>query len=129
MSNPRAAVDSIIARGETVGRIHLSEVTFVKVAILEKIGSPITSGEMKDVGLQDLFQTLFVLAHEPGDSVQMLQEGCLLQKSLEWAQSIPVNHYKKIMDALRRITQRLEAVAPQGIPEGTGGKKKLQTGG
>lgn len=129
MSNPRSVINAITANGETVGEYHLSEVTFVKVAILEKIGSPIITGEMKDCGLQDLFQTLFVLAHSPVESILMMQDESFFHKSIEWANEIPMKHYSRMMEAVKRIAERLEAVAPQGIPEGEGGKKKLLTDG
>ena len=133
MDNPKSALAALNAIGETVGKVTLSEVTLSKAAILETIGSPVMSGKKaKDITLGDVLPTLFVLATPAFECKRMLADKSFDKAACEWGDSIPVMDGTKLVQAMKRIMQRISDVSPQGmVPEGGSGEgqKKTETAG
>jgi hypothetical protein len=116
MQNPKAALDVLIAAGETVGKIHLSEITLAKAAILDRIKSPLVTGKkLKEVGLDDVIPTLFILAMSAETSRKLLSESSFDAAVIRWSDSIPFADGIKMFEALKRIAGRLNGVAPEGM--------------
>jgi hypothetical protein len=133
MDNPKAALAAINAIGETVGKVTLTEVTLSKAAILEQIGSPVMSGKKsKDITLGDVLPTLFVLATPALECKRLLADKSFDKAVTEWGDSIPVMDGTKLVQAMKRIMQRISDVAPQGMVSESGsgeGQKKTGTAG
>jgi len=133
MDNPKAALAAINAIGETVGKVTLTEVTLSKAAILEQIGSPVMSGKkQKDITLGDVLPTLFVLATPALECKRLLADKSFDKAVTEWGDSIPVMDGTKLVQAMKRIMQRISDVAPQGMVSESGsgeGQKKTGTAG
>lgn len=129
MDNPKSALAAINAAGEKVGNVILSEVTLSKAAILEAIGSPVMSGKKaKDITLGDVLPTLFVLATPAFECKRMLADKSFDKAACEWGDTIPVMDGAKLVQAMKRIMQRISDVAPQGmVPEGGSGDGQKKT--
>lgn len=121
MNNPKAALDVLNAAGETVGKITLSEITLAKAAILDRIKSPLVTGKkMKEISLDDVIPTLFVLATPAGACRQLIANSTFDDAAVEWSDSIPMADGLKLFEALKRIANRLNGVAPSGMVSGDG---------
>jgi hypothetical protein len=121
MNNPKAALDVLNAAGETVGAITLSEITLAKAAILERIKSPLAGGKkLKDITLDDVIPTLFVLANTARDCRVLLANNKFEAAVEAWADAINMADGMKLIDSLKRITNRLNGVAPEGMVDGDG---------
>lgn len=119
MNNPKAALDVLTAAGETVGKITLSEITLAKAAILDRIKSPLVTGKkMKEISLDDVIPTLFVLATPAATSRQLLSEKKFDDAALAWSDTVDFADGLKLFEALKRIASRLNGVAPSGMVDG-----------
>jgi hypothetical protein len=116
MQNPKAALDVLNAAGETVGKIQLSEITLAKAAILDRIKSPLVTGKkLKEVNLDDVIPTLFVLATSAADSRKLIAQDKFDAAVLDWSDSIAFADGILMFEALKRIASRLNGVAPEGM--------------
>jgi len=119
MQNPKAALDVLNAAGETVGKITLSEITLAKAAILDRIKSPLVTGKkMKEISLDDVIPTLFVLATPAAACRQLLANATFDTAAVEWSDAIPMADGLKLFEALKRIANRLNGVSPSGMVSG-----------
>lgn len=133
MDNPKSALAAINACGEKVGKVTLSEVSLSKAAILEAINSPVMSGKKaKDITLGEVLPTIFVLATPAFECKRMLADKSFDRAVCEWGEGIPVMDGAKLVQAMKRIMQRISDVAPQGMVPASGsedGQKKTETAG
>jgi hypothetical protein len=114
MQNPKAALDVLIAAGEKVGKIHLSEITLAKAAIMDRIKSPLVTGKkLKDISFDDVIPTLFVLANPAIDSKKLLAQNKFDAAVETWSDTVPFS--ADLFEALKRIAGRLNGVAPEGM--------------
>lgn len=125
MNNPKAALDVLNAAGETIGKITLSEITLAKAAILDRIKSPLVTGKkLKEISLDDVIPTLFVLATPAQACRQLIANSKFDDAAIEWSDTIPMADGLKLFEALKRIANRLNGVAPSGMVSGDGDEPK-----
>ncbi|MBR1837869.1 MAG: hypothetical protein IJ783_11360 [Kiritimatiellae bacterium] len=90
MKNPAAALDAILEPSEAqVGRFTLHAPTLGMLALLQKIGSPFACPDVPTT-LETLAETLFALAHVPGESRTLLSQGpdVFTETAATWADGV-----------------------------------------
>lgn len=112
-TNPRKAIDALMPLPVEVGGLVIKPMTLGLYAVLEKIGSPLLTGET--VQTLDWLPTLYLLTHD----VEEALNGSLADKALAWANTQPVTVVEDIRRAACAQMGRVEDVIPQS-------KKKTQ---
>ncbi len=106
-TNPRKAIDALTPSTISADGVALAPMTLGMWAVLEKIGSPLLTGE--DVDTLSWLPTLYLLTHDPREA---LMPG-LADKSLEWANGQPVT----VVDAIRSAAMRQMGVVEDVLPQ------------
>jgi hypothetical protein len=101
------------------GKAHVRPITLGAFALLERIKSPLITGE--DVGILDIIPSLYLMTHKIDENA--LEN--LYNKSLEWADEIGINALPEIKSAIGKQMSALINVTP----ESTSVKKKTPTDG
>lgn len=102
-ANPRKAIAALIPPAQAVIR----PMTLGMYAALERIGSPLVTGEETDT--LGLIPSLYLLTHDPLEVFR----GNILDLSMKWADSQPVDAMSRIREAADRQMQAFYAVIPQ----------------
>jgi hypothetical protein len=103
LANPDKALAALVAQPiEALPGVEVRPITLGMFAVLEKIRSPLVTGEGEGDALSAL-PTLYVLTHGPAEYLR----GNLLEKAIEWADALPVDALAKIEEAAAR---QMEAV-------------------
>lgn len=108
--NPRKATAALLPLPLKVGAINVTvrPMTLGMWAALERIGSPIVTGEVpKDV--LELIPSLYLLTHDPRE----VFEGNLLELAMEWADTLPASALDAIRAAVARQVEAAVAVMPE----------------
>ena len=117
-ANPRKAIDALMPLPVKAGGISVNPITLGLYAALEKIGSPLLTGET--VQTLDWLPTLYLLTHDPEEALL----GNLADKAFEWAKTQPVTVVEAIQRAAYAQMGRVSNVVPQAQK-----KKESQTRG
>lgn len=120
-ANPRKAVAALLpAPIDVGGGVSVKPMSLAVFALLERIGSPMLSDAPAKGGTVELLPSLYILTHDVLDAF----EGNLLEKALEWGDSVDVGMLGRIKEAAGRQIAAALAIVPEG-PE----KKKATTDG
>lgn len=106
-ANPFKAIDAIMPLPIKAGGISINPMTLGLYAALEKIGSPLLTGET--VQTLDWLPTLYLLTHNPEEALL----GNLADKAFEWAKTQPVTVVEAIQRAAYAQMGRVSDVVPQ----------------
>lgn len=122
--NPRKALAALLplplSCGDYAGAPVVRPMTLGMWAALERIGSPLVTGEEpKDV--MDLIPSLYLITHDPRE----VFAGNVLDAAMRWADTLPVG----ALDMIRGAAYRQMNAAFDVIPEEGESKKKRPTGG
>lgn len=114
--NPDAATNAITAQGERVNEIYLTELTFAKAALLERIKSPYATGAHVDASAQlnDLMRAIFILAHPAQKTGELIAANAFQAAVDSWGDMIRMDELPLFADAIGRIFKRVEDVTPRG---------------
>ena len=121
-ANPRKAVAALLPVPIAVSGAVVRPLTLGTYAVLERIKSPLL-GETPADGSLSLIPSLYVLTHEPMDSLS----GDLFRKSVEWADTLPPSALAEIREACGRQVRAMLDVVPE--TEEDPSKKKDTTDG
>lgn len=121
-ANPRKAVAALLPVPIRTSGVEVRPLTLGTFAILERIKSPLL-GETKVDGTLSLLPSLYVLTHDPMDSLT----GDLFRKSIDWADTLPPGAIAEIRAACDRQIRTMIDVVPE--IEDDGGSKKKDTRG
>lgn len=105
--NPRKAIDALMPLSIEAGGVTIKPMTLGLYAALEKIGSPLLTGET--VQTLDWLPTLYLMTHDPEEALA----GNLADKAFAWAKSQPVTIVESIRRAAFAQMGRVEDVLPQ----------------
>lgn len=123
LQNPRKAVAALVPPGTA----EIRPMTLGVYAALERIGSPLVTGEEPKDTLE-LLPSLYLLTHDPREVFR----GNILDLAMEWADTQPVEAVSRIRDAAWRQMAAFYDVVPEGVkkksPETTGGSRTTPTG-
>lgn len=121
--NPRKAVAALLPPGTA----EIRPMTLGVYAALERIGSPLVTGEEPKDTL-DLIPSLYLLTHDPREVFR----GNVLDLAMQWADTQPVEAMERIRDAAWRQMAAFFDVVPEGVkkksPATTGGSPTTPTG-
>ncbi len=107
--NPRKAMAAILPMPIGVGGgLAVRPMTLGMWAALERIGSPLVTGEVPKDALE-LLPSLYLLTHDPREVFR----GNVLDLAMQWADTVPV----ATMDAIRSACDRQMAAVADVIPE------------
>jgi hypothetical protein len=121
-ANPTKAIAALIPEAIiTPHGVAVQPLTLGTFGLLERIHSPILTGEKTDV--LGMLPSLYILAHEAAEA--HAQMGQIEAAALAWADALPPSAIGPIEAAAREQVQRMLAVIAQ---EGDA-KKKVTTGG
>lgn len=118
MKNPAAALDALLAPpSREVGPFRVYELTLGHVAVLERIGSPFSSGRVPE-GQLDLIPTAYALTRGVAESARLLasrgSDG-YLDAAYAWSESISSpEDMKALLEAVVASVARLGAATPGG---------------
>ena len=113
--SPPWALDAMTSAGYLeVGPYRVGEVTAAKLALLERIGSPLYTGEK--AGASEWFPTLYVLTRPARESAAQLAKGAeaFYAAALDWADTVPGHLGPALILAARESARRLNAAADAG---------------
>ena len=121
--NPRKAVAAMLPPGTA----EIRPMTLGVYAALERIGSPLVTGEEPKDTLE-LIPSLYLLTHDPREVFR----GNVLDLAMQWADTQPVEAVSRIRDAAYRQMAAFYDVVPQGVKKksraATGGSRTTPTG-
>ena len=121
--NPRKAVAAMLPPGTAAIR----PMTLGVYAALERIGSPLVTGEEPKDALE-LIPSLYLLTHDPREVFR----GNVLDLAMQWADTQPVEAVSRIRDAAYRQMAAFFDVVPEPekkkSPGTTGGSRTTSTG-
>ena len=121
--NPRKAVAAMLPPGTA----EIRPMTLGVYAALERIGSPLVTGEEPKDALE-LIPSLYLLTHDPREVFL----GNILDLAMQWADTQPVEALRRIHDAAMRQMAAFYDVIPQGekkkSPRTTAGSRTTPTG-
>ncbi len=121
--NPRKAVAALLPPGTA----EIRPMTLGVYAALERIGSPLVTGEEPKDTLE-LLPSLYLLTHDPREVFR----GNILDLAMQWADTQPVEAMARIRDAAWRQMAAFFDVVPEGVkkksPGTTGGSRTTPTG-
>lgn len=106
-ANPRKAIDALMPLSIEAGGVTIQPMTLGLYAALEKIGSPLLTGET--VQTLDWLPTLYLMTHDPEEALV----GNLADKAFAWAKTQPVTIVESIRRAAFVQMGRVEDVLPQ----------------
>lgn len=106
-ANPRKAIDALMPLSIEAGGVTIQPMTLGLYAALEKIGSPLLTGET--VQTLDWLPTLYLMTHDPEEALV----GNLADKAFAWAKTQPVTIVESIRRAAFAQMGRVEDVLPQ----------------
>lgn len=107
--NPEKAIAALIPSPlEAVPGVVVRPMTLGMWAALERIGSPLVTGEEPKDALE-LIPSLYLLTHDPREVFR----GNVVDLSMQWADTVPV----ATMDAIRRACYRQMNAAFDVMPE------------
>ncbi|MBR4523245.1 MAG: hypothetical protein IKO64_03295 [Kiritimatiellae bacterium] len=107
-SNPEKALAALIPAPIRAGSFTVQPMTLGMFATLERIGSPLVTGEdAKDT--LELIPSLYLLTHDPRE----IFAGNILDKAMEWANTVGVDAIGKIKAACDRQLKALFDVIPE----------------
>lgn len=117
-SNPEKALAALIPAPIRAGSFTVQPMTLGMFAALERIGSPLVTGEdAKDT--LELIPSLYLLTHDPRE----IFAGNILNRAMEWANTVGVDAIGKIKAACDKQLKALFDV----IPETPADEKKKDT--
>lgn len=118
--NPQKALSAALPPSIDVcsGAYSVKPITLGIFALLERYRSPMLFPQAgKAVQTLDLLPSLYILTHDVADSLS----GNILDKALEWADTVGVNALGEIRDAAQRQLAAIADIMPEGV------KKKSAT--
>ena len=124
-ANPRKAMAALLPLPISCGsdKVVVRPMTLGMYAALERLESPLVTGaEPKDS--LELIPSLYLLTHDPREVFR----GDLIDRSMEWADSLPVTAMSDIQSACYRQINAAFDVIPESDDDDDDAKKKT-TGG
>lgn len=121
-ANPRKAIDALMPLSIEAGGVTIQPMTLGLYAALEKIGSPLLTGET--VQTLDWLPTLYLMTHDPEEALV----GNLADKAFAWAKTQPVTIVESIRRAALAQMGRVEDVLPQAKKKRTRPNKVTTAG-
>lgn len=107
-SNPEKALAALIPAPIRAGSFTVQPMTLGMFAALERIGSPLVTGEDAKDTLK-LIPSLYLLTHDPRE----IFAGNILDKAMEWANTVGVDAIGKIKAACDKQLKTLFDVIPE----------------
>ena len=126
-ANPEPVLDALLPAAITVarGRVVVRPLTLATFALLDKIRSPLLSGDSSG-GVIDLLPTLYVLTHGASVCLADLSAGRLEAVAIDWADQFPPQILAEIRAAaVEQIGRILYMIPP---PDESTSKKKETAG-
>lgn len=121
--NPKKAIAAILPPSLDVGGFTVRPMTLGMFAALERIDSPLVTGEdAKDT--LSLIPSLYLLTHDPRE----IFAGNLLDRALVWADTVPVETMAEIRAACAQQLQTMLDVIPQRDDDEKKKKKAMTAG-
>ena len=121
-ANPRKAINALLPLSIEAGGVTIQPMTLGLYAALEKIGSPLLTGET--VQTLDWLPTLYLMTHDPEEALV----GNLADKAFAWAKTQPVTIVESIRRAAFVQMGRVEDVLPQAKKKRTRPNKVTTAG-
>lgn len=125
-ANPRKAMAALLPLPINCGsdKVVVRPMTLGMYAALERLESPLVTGaEPKDS--LELIPSLYLLTHDPREVFR----GDLIDRSMEWADSLPVTAMSDIQSACYRQINAAFDVIPEPDEDESDDAKKKTTGG
>lgn len=122
-ANPEPVLDALLPAAIHVagGRVVVRPLTLATFALLDKIRSPLLTGN-GSVGVIDLLPTLYILTHGASVCLADLSAGRLETVAIDWADQFPPQILSEIRDAaVTQIGKILYLIPP---PDENTSKKK-----
>lgn len=124
-TNPRKAMAALLPLPlKTACGVTVRPMTLGMYAALERIGSPLVTGEDAKDALE-LIPSLYLLTHDPRE----VFKGNVLDLAMAWADTMPVSAVEEIKAACYRQVGAMTDVIPQLSPEELKKNGAATTGG
>lgn len=121
--NPEKAVDAILEGDRAAGLLTVRPLTIARYALLEKIKSPILTGEGDMLGVAE---SIYVMC-APVDRLAGKSPETIKADALEWADELPLGALDQAVKAVQDSLSDMAYLAPDGKDDGK--KKPRATAG
>ena len=113
MTNPKTAIDTILATEKTIDDITIHPITLARYALLELVESPfVTPG--KKFTINNLVPSFFICCAKIEDlkGINSKNLDVLNQRALEWAETLPNTVIDKLIPEIMEALGLIKKVSP-----------------
>lgn len=128
MTNPKAAIDTILEADKKLGTVEIKPLTLGRYALLELVGSPFIDKDTK-FSTMNLLPTFYVMTQDYKDLVgyNSTNIGELKEKAFEWAETKTIDDSALLVEELLRKFKLVSEVKPEDVKsEGENVDKKKE---
>ena len=130
MTNPKAAIDTILEAGKKLGAEEIKPLTLGRYALLELVGSPFIDKDTK-FSTMNLLPTFYVMTQDYKDLIGYNSTNIeeLKQQAFEWAETKTIDDSALLVEELLRKFKLVSDVKPEDVKsegENAGKKKEEQ---
>lgn len=126
MTNPKTAIDTILATEKTIDDVTIHPITLARYALLELIESPfVTPG--KKFTINNLVPSFFICCAKIEDlkGINSKNLDVLNQRALEWAETLPNTVIDKLIPEIMEALGIIKKVSPNTGDDEQGKEKGL----
>ena len=110
--NPRKTLAAALPLPIEAAGLEVHPMTLGRWAALERIGSPLVTGERPRDSLE-LVPSLYLITHDPREVFR----GNIVDAAMQWADTLPVEALEAILAAARRQMAAVFGVVPEADPK------------
>lgn len=113
MTNPKTAIDTILATEKTIDDVTIHPITLARYALLELIESPFVTPDKKFT-INNLVPSFFICCAKIEDlkGINSNNLDVLNQRALEWAETLPNTVINKLIPEIMEALGLIKKVSP-----------------
>ena len=113
MTNPKTAIDTILATEKTIDDVTIHPITLARYALLELVESPFVTPDKKFT-INNLVPSFFICCAKIEDlkGINSNNLDVLNQRALEWAETLPNTVIDKLIPEIMEALGLIKKVSP-----------------
>ena len=113
MTNPKTAIDTILATEKTIDDVTIHPITLARYALLELVESPFVTPDTKFT-INNLVPSFFICCAKIEDlkGINSKNLDVLNQRALEWAETLPNTVINKLIPEIMEALGLIKKVSP-----------------